>query len=286
MKILAQMPQSMIVPAGELERRKRLEYELREEPDPARLCFMLTADGASAFCLTPQMAFDVVTAANASLLALEQFSRMLRVPVSELLGMRNLSSLVSAVVVSEFATVCPDLMYINPHQDGYPDLIPRIDAACDYYDNMTAAGRLNDKLAWTDPGFGGVEVKATCGDTPKASEVAKPDLYEERSSLVEKFIWKSHHQSTNRLFAVTWDFVDGIPTVTAGMFRNDLELSDWGKIAKPRSGGGRTTSVSNMKASGRAKMAEGWLVRTKDEQLRGALQRAKLLPMASRRALL
>jgi hypothetical protein len=38
-----------------------------------------------------------------------------------------------------------------------------------------------------------------------------------------------------------------------------LRETDWGKVVKPRDGGGRTTSVSTMKRDGVRKMYNGWI---------------------------
>jgi hypothetical protein len=169
------------------------------------------------------------------------------------------------------------LTVLNPHQDGYPDLIALTPDAASYRKRIEVEGRMSDKEAWTSPDFGGVEVKATVGNTVPASQQPKPGIGEERSPLIVSFDWKAHHRETNNLLSVIWDFVDGVPTISAVFFRNDLVEDDWGNIVTPRSGGGRTTSVSVMKQSGVRKMAAGWLVRSYDDGQRSGLSNGRLL---------
>lgn len=207
--------------------------------------------------------------ANRTLAKLEEYTSKMRVPFSELLGIRGTSVAVSAVLVSEVANSFIWL-WENPHQDGYPDLLPNTQALWDYLKTV----RLDDKAAWSNPGLGGIEVKVTSGNTP--SNKPKPGVGDERSTLVNKFDWKAHHQQTNNLFGATWDFINGVPQITAAFYSNKLVPEDWGKIVIPKESGGRTTSVSVMKRSGLDKMAKGWMVRSSDPALQSALKRARM----------
>ena len=47
--------------------------------------------------------------------------------------------------------------------------------------------------------------------------------------------------------------------MAAVFYASNLAEGDWGEIVQPRTGGGRTTSVSIMTRSGIRKMYEGWL---------------------------
>ena len=278
-RALSLFPEDAFARVDEFSQRTAMAFEVRTDRPEGELVY---ADGEDAgrFRLAPHDVLLAVQQANASLIALHQFTSTLRVPISELLGMRNLSSLVSSVMVSELQAVLNADVYINPHQDGYPDLIPRTASSSLYYEAMREAGRLSDKTAWTNPGFGGIEVKATCGNTPAASKVAKRGLGETRADIIVGFDWKAHHRETKRLLAAIWDFVDGVPTVTAAFYRNDLIEEDWGKIVSPKEGGGRTTSVSIMSRNGISKMADGWMVRTTDAVLRSALEKGRMIATA------
>lgn len=271
---LGRLPQSLIAGEDQFARRRALKFEVNTSRQPGELSYLDTFD--EDFLLTPSMALEVVRQANATLLTLEQFTRSLRVPLTELLGMRGVSVLVSAVLVSEIEALSAGLLFSNPHQDGYPDLLPRTSGCLAHCAEIRAAGRWSEKAAWSDPGFGGIEVKATNGNTPPARSHPKPALGEERSTLVRSFDWKAHHQETRRLLGHTWDFIDGIPTISASFWRNDLVPGDWGTIVQPREGGGRTTSVSVMNATGLTKMATGWMVRATDSRLKAGLSRGRM----------
>ena len=80
-----------------------------------------------------------------------------------------------------------------------------------------------------------------------------------RVEAMTAYDWKAHHQETNNLIGVLWDFIDRRPRVAALFYANELEANDWGDIVKPRTGGGRTTSVSIMNRKGITKMYHGWL---------------------------
>lgn len=54
-------------------------------------------------------------------------------------------------------------------------------------------------------------------------------------------------ESTSNLIGLIWDFDDNhVPRIVSIFFGNELTENDWGKIIKPKEGGGRTTSVSIM----------------------------------------
>jgi hypothetical protein len=284
-KAVAQFPEDAFARPGEFAQRRSLQFEIRDDRPRSELTYERGED-PDRFSLQPTAIREAVLQANSTLLALHQFTSMLRVPIEELLGLRNLSSLVSSVVVSEMQAAITDDVYVNPHQDGYPDLIARTTASVAYYNSMKAAGRLGDKSAWTDPRFGGIEVKATCGNTPPAKIIAKRGLGEMRADIISSFDWKAHHRETTRLLGTVWDFIDGVPTVVAAFYRNDLTEQDWGRIVSPKEGGGRTTSVSIMNGGGIAKMAEGWMVRTTDDVIRRGLENGRLLFAQQRIALL
>ena len=273
LRLVSELPPECLSVGPEFNRRLELEYEIRSTRPSSALTY---APGDESFRLEPVLAGETVRRANDLLFGIELFTRDLQVPISELLGLRNLSSLVSAVVVSALHQVDPERLMVNPHQDGYPDLLPRTKEFIDYADAVRREGRWSDKAAWTSSEFGGVEVKATNGGTPAAKKIPKRGIGEERSDIITGFDWKAHHQETDKLLGCTWDFVDTVPTITALFWRNDLQESDWGGIVKPRVGGGRTTSVSIMNRNGLSKMAEGWLVRPLDDRLRRALQTGRL----------
>jgi transcriptional regulator with XRE-family HTH domain len=192
-------------------------------------------------------------------------------PLFELLGLRNLSSFVGAVFGRELWRLMKDRLFLNPHQDGYPDLCASTTEGMAFVAERTRLGQMTAKTPWSPYPYGGIEVKATCGNTPNARTAPKPKIGEPRSHLLQSAEWKAHHRDTNNLLGIFWDFVDGLPTVLAVFFRNDLVTDDWGKVVLPKEGGGHPTSVSLMTKAGVRKMGQGWLILPADHPLRGPL---------------
>jgi hypothetical protein len=130
---------------------------------------------------------------------------------------------------------------VNPIEKGHPDIVP-LSAA-----NATEVELRNYPV--------GLEIKGTCGGTPKGTLLKAGD---ERFPLLNGITWQAHHQQVNRLLGIVWDFTDiasaGSPTVTAAFYSGDLTPGDWGSVAGTS---GRNTKVCGMRASGKQKMAAG-----------------------------
>lgn len=184
------------------------------------------------------------------------------IDIFALLGMRNLSAFVGEVFSASLIKETGDTFRKNPHQDGYPDLL--------LMDSHGAAEwvarhrQLRDKAPFSPFATGGLEVKATCGSVPTPAQLAprgidKPDIGDQRISLVRGYDWKAHHRQTNNLIGLFWDFVHRKPTIVAVFYSAELNEADWGEIVQPREGGGRTTSVSIMRRSAIKKMFNNWI---------------------------
>ena len=210
---------------------------------------------------------DIVKAISLCNKGLKQISDSVSsydINVFEALGMRNLSGFVGEVFVSNLQTVSQYSFTKNPHQDGYPDLLNTntsdkksyFNSIIDIIDNKVYP---KNKDLFSPFKYGGLEVKATCGNTPPASKVPKPLIGESRIEILKSFEWKAHHRDTNNLIGLLWDFIDGLPTITACFYCNELIIDDWGKIVHPKDGGGRTTSVSIMTTKGVKKMCSNWI---------------------------
>jgi hypothetical protein len=196
--------------------------------------------------------------------------------VYELLQMRNLSAFVGAAFCQELATSSAGLLRLNPHQDGYPDLLLMDQDGQKHWNELD--GQHQQKEPFSPFVLGGIEVKATCGDVPSARALSsqglyKPGIGDSRIELVTSLNWKAHHRETNYLLALHWDFMDQIPAIAAVMFSNDLDENDWGKIVQPIKGGGRTTSVSIMNRGGVSKLASNPVFVVDDERYRDLLAR-------------
>jgi hypothetical protein len=184
------------------------------------------------------------------------------IDVFTLLGMRNLSAFVGEVFAAAMILEHPELFRKNPHQDGYPDLLLLDQAGVAQWTRL--ADRLRDKAPFSPFATGGFEVKATCGAVPTPAVCQrrgfeKPDMGEQRVSVLTGYDWKAHHRETNHLFGLFWDFIDRVPTIAAVFYSEALVEADWGEIVQPRDGGGRTTSVSIMTRAGVRKMYDGWV---------------------------
>lgn len=239
-----------------------------------------TENSSILWCLEPQTVTKCMISSNAAIELIHDLSLMYGIELFEILGMRNLSSFVGEVFGKELLEAYPNKLIGNPNQDGYPDLCALIPESTEYIKKLTSSdGNLKrDKNLWSPYPFGGIEVKATCGNTPASSRMPKPKLGGPRLPIMVSAEWKAHHQLTKQLAGILWDFVDGLPTILAAFYRNDLDTrvgaanEDWGAIIHPREGGGRTTSVSIMKKgrsnnAGVKKMGAGWLVLPKNEEL-------------------
>ena len=205
--------------------------------------------------IEPEVIRECVMLANDAFELIHDLSLLYNIELFEILGMRNLSSFVGEVFAKQVYLKYSNYLIQNPNQDGYPDLCALTPEGKIFIDNNRQSDNTisNHKKLWSPYPFGGIEVKATCGNTPPASQIPKPLIGESRLPILVSAEWKAHHQETKILLGIYWDFVDGLPTVLAVFFRNDLDNRtspdnrDWGAIIKPTEGGGRTTSVSIMK---------------------------------------
>ena len=184
------------------------------------------------------------------------------IDVAAILGLRNLSAFIGELVGSAIVQTSDDRLKANPHQDGYPDLLLMDDRGRNAWTRL--ADRMNEKAPFSPFANGGIEVKATCGTVPtpavcRKKGIVRPDLGASRIGCLTGYDWKAHHRETNNLIGVLWDFIDRRPRIAAMFYCSELSSDDWGNIVHPRTGGGRTTSVSIMKRSGIRKMYNGWL---------------------------
>lgn len=215
------------------------------------------------FQMSSQMALESLEVTNTAIKAIHEISEAFSVNLFELLGLRNLSAFVGELYKDQVANVMSGVVISNPNQDGHPDLLALTEDAKAFLEDLEVRGAMSAKEHFSPFRYGGIEVKSTCGNTPPARVMPKPGIGESRSPILTTLDWKAHHRETNYLLSIFWDFVEGIPTVLAVFFRNDLTEDDWGRMITPR-GGSRTTSVSIMKSSGVKRMAEGWLILPED----------------------
>ncbi len=198
------------------------------------------------------------------------------IDISEILGMRNLSAFVGELFAASLAFNSEDLLKKNPHQDGYPDLLLMDKAGLREWRRLD--GRWRDKGPFSPFATGGVEVKATCGNVPtdevcrKLKFPGKPNIGDQRIQLLNGYDWKAHHQETNYLLGLVWDFLERMPRITGVFYCNSLDVLSgkenrhWSPIIQPKSGGGRTTSVSIMTRDGVRHMYSSWVLVYDDKE--------------------
>ena len=189
--------------------------------------------------------------------------------VYELLGLRNLSSFVGAAFAMELQNSSNGLLMLNPHQDGYPDLLLLDEVGTKELKKFE--NQMNEKQPFSPFSAGGVEIKATVGDVPSSKTLTskgqtKPHIGVTRVELISGINWKSHHRDTNHLLALIWDFKDSIPAIMVVSYSSKLVQTDWGNIVQPIAGGGRTTSVSIMSKSGVEKVLNNTLLIIDDQR--------------------
>jgi hypothetical protein len=208
---------------------------------------------------------DAICFANEALRRLDRETRNFDINIFEALGLRNLSALVGEYFAKSVERNSEGKLTSNLHQDGYPDLLlVDTEEKYGYFESLYMVEDSRKypyrKQDFSPFKYGGIEIKATCGSTPTATEaVPKPLIGQQRIRLLNGFDWKAHHRETNNLLAIMWDFILEVPTIVACFYRNDLSENDWGRIVQPREGGGRTTSVSIMTSGGVSKMCKGWI---------------------------
>lgn len=233
----------------------------------------------SSYLVNPHASIDILRGAKLSSSVIERATDETHLIVHELskhsfdifavLGMRNLSAFIGEVFASAVVKHSCQLFRKNPHQDGYPDLLLMDDAGRQLWESL--ADSLRSKSPFSPFATGGIEVKATCGAVPTPKVLAKrglekPELGEQRISLVTGYDWKAHHRETNNLIGLVWDFIDRMPTIVGVFYSNALNENSWGEIVKPKKGGGRTTSVSIMNRRGVRTMYENWIVCLEDSR--------------------
>lgn len=193
-----------------------------------------------------------------------------------LLGMRNLSAFIGELFAASVIKSTDGMFRKNPHQDGYPDLLAMDEPGAALWESLRT--RLRDKKPFSPYLTGGIEVKATCGSVPTPAALLKkglekPDIGHQRVRMLMGYDWKAHHQDTNNLMSLFWDFIDGAPRIVAVFYCNSLTRDDWGKIVQPKEGGGRTTSVSIMTRAGVRKMFDHWVIVLNDPEYIAFLER-------------
>lgn len=136
---------------------------------------------------------------------------------------------------------------VNPIEKGHPDIIPENGK------NATEAQLRNYPE--------GLEIKCTVGNIKQGTNLRAGNT---RLEYLTGLTWQAHHQEVRQLLGLIWDFANKTddnsyiyPAITGAFYSSSLNIQDWGIISGTT---GRNTKVCGMKASGRKKMSEGWIL--------------------------
>lgn len=174
-----------------------------------------------------------------------------------ILNQRNLSGLVGEIFKHALSEVSSTLTP-NPHPDGRPDLLDIRSAASakHYAEECFESSNMMPKRAFFAPyKYGGLEVKATIGDTPGGAALG---IGKSRVHLVKSINYWAHHRHACDLLGLYYDFdelSDGKPQVKA-IFSARIETFMWAQVSTGNAGKKKTSNTSLLK-EGREKIKSG-----------------------------
>ncbi len=158
---------------------------------------------------------------------------------------KTTSSIIGAVFCDCLAKIVGAI--VNPIEKGHPDIIP-----------LTGKSATEEQLRNYPQGL---EVKSTVGNIKTGSNLSSG---EKRINYLTGITWQAHHREVKSLLGLVWDFagveaseIERCPIITGVFYSNSLCEDDWGEISGTT---GRNTKVTGMKASGKRKMGEGWII--------------------------
>jgi transcriptional regulator with XRE-family HTH domain len=215
--------------------RNALRFLIADKRSPDQLLY--TKNSRQQWSLDVNMVLKATVASNLAFELIHDLFIAYEFPLFDLLGLRNLSSFVGAVFGREIWRLMSDKTFLNPHQDGYPDLCAATKEGFTYRQERNKRGEMTAKSFWSPYPYGGIEVKATCGNTPAAKTAPKPKIGESRYPLLTSAEWKAHHRDTNNLLGIFWDFVDGLWTKKRWIFltaKQQKQLLDKNKSLQGR----------------------------------------------------
>lgn len=203
---------------------------------------------------------------NSYLFSLDKECKKLKVNFFQALGQRNLSGFIGEVYKSFFADEF-EIIKMNPHPDGRPDLV--------FYNNLeyynsgfekVNGNYIPNKKIFTPYKYGGIEIKCTLG-THSVSKKEKDlrnhkpfEIYESRIDFLKGITYMAHHAHNINLLGLYYDYFENsnfCPQIMVGFYSNILE-EDWGEISKPKANT-KTTSAGSISKSGIEKLKQNCL---------------------------
>lgn len=163
-------------------------------------------------------------------------------PLFRSIDYKTTSAMIGCILCEKIAQTTDGAAIVNPIEKGHPDIVP-------YQAISSSEEQLRNYPI-------GLEVKCTIGGVLKNANIEKAVP---RIDYISNITWQAHHQEVTELFGITFDYIltpSGYkPVISATFYSDQLSVSDWGKISGTS---GRNTKVCGMKASGKAKMGNGW----------------------------
>lgn len=120
----------------------------------------------------------------------------------------------------------------NPHEDGYPDILPNNEEAKPWIETPT----LKDFK-----GAGGFDMKSTYVNGKIDTNAS------------------AHHKKTTSVMNVIWTFKNEIPQIIGITYTDDLTENNWGTPSPGRSGS-KTTPSCSINKFGKIKLRAGWVL--------------------------
>lgn len=159
------------------------------------------------------------------------------------LDFKTVSSMVGSIFCDTLASETNGI--VNPIEKGHPDLVP------------ARAARATEVELRNYPE--GLEVKCTVGNIEQGANLRAG---QQRVDRLTGITWQAHHREVASLMGLSWDFANSsdsfnFPAITGVFYAADLVEDDWGAVSGTT---GRNTKVSGMRASGKEKMADGWVL--------------------------
>lgn len=159
------------------------------------------------------------------------YSKRHKYDPANFIPMRNLSGGIGEAFAQMLVDLTNDLI-INPHPDGYPDVLPNTKEAKKWIDQPTLE---NFKQ-------GGFDIKAKyIGDDSKIDVNAS-----------------AHHTQTTSVLNVMWKWKDGVPFIIGIAYTDKLSEADWPTPSKGKVGS-KTTPSCSINKTGKIKLRKNWL---------------------------
>ena len=179
-----------------------------------------------------------------------------------------LSSTIGSLFNSHLESLSDGSLIRNPVKGGNPDVLNLgPDEAKKKYEYYTSTFG-NNVNVWDPKVFGYINKYPYGGIETKCTSINKPAKTmknchiafgwgDQRIKYNKSFGWSAHHNDNDNLCGIVWDFVNGLPTIVAVMYSDELLKEDWGKPHKTE--GNKSTNGFGLNKDGIDKMKKGWL---------------------------